>query len=73
MKLIATILAFAIAFIGSVGVVAPSNLLAYAQSIVEPPALYDCVVQHCSERARQRAEDDGGAVGDASSDGRTVH
>lgn len=40
MRLIATILAFAIAFIGGVGIVAPSNLLAFAQSLVEPTALY---------------------------------
>jgi hypothetical protein len=26
---------------------------------VEPHALYDFVVQHCTERARQRTEDDG--------------
>ena len=40
MRLVATILAFAIAFIGGVGVVAPSHLLAFAQSLVEPTALY---------------------------------
>ena len=39
-RLIAKVLALAIAFIGAVGVASPSHLLAFAQSLLEPAALY---------------------------------